>query len=609
MKTTQRDIFGQSAFFPLVFLVSFTVYLLFQYSAFQGIPNPPRVLDNDDAMRLVSVRDFLNGQGWFDTTQYRLVPPEGVSLHWSRLIDAPIAALNLFFRLFKSPQAAAALAAAAWPVILFAVYLTLVGRVTRAAFGNSAACFAMIAAGTMPMLNSNFFPFGRVDHHGVQIILMLSICGNLIAPGRHVIFGGVAGLMAALSLAVGLETIVFIMVAGVILALQFTFRVSGAGDRLLAFGLALGLAAPAIFIIQTSPAVWGVMMCDQLGVPVLALTTSGAVFAGLATLVCRYLLATAARFAAVSILAVVCALAVIPFIDHCFGGPYAELPDYVREVVIGGIIEAMPVYHLLQVAPVMALSILLPLYLVWLWTGLAIVSGSKISDKGLGRMDISILFAFLSLGVLASFWQVRAFTWGLSVLPVAFGVVFAGAVNLRWRFNGLLKPLILIPAAVVILLPQTVIWPVAASLSVPPKREQQQVSWQDALGGSCNEYEALAGLNGLEPSLILVPLNLGPRVLLYTHHSVTSAPNHRSMAALKNGVVPYFGDAEDMASTVQEFGVNLVLICDGQDYGRPDSMGSRLLSDDLPSWLAPIDINTAPVLVMQVLRNEAGELN
>ena len=32
-------------------------------------------LSTDDAMRLVEVRDFLAGQGWFDLTQYRLGPP------------------------------------------------------------------------------------------------------------------------------------------------------------------------------------------------------------------------------------------------------------------------------------------------------------------------------------------------------------------------------------------------------------------------------------------------------------------------------------------------------------------------------------------------------
>src|ERR1700730_3345255 len=33
--------------------------------------------DTDDAMRLVQLRDFLGGQGWFDLHQPRLGPPVG----------------------------------------------------------------------------------------------------------------------------------------------------------------------------------------------------------------------------------------------------------------------------------------------------------------------------------------------------------------------------------------------------------------------------------------------------------------------------------------------------------------------------------------------------
>ena len=51
--------------------------------------------DGDDQMRLVVVRDWLAGQSWWDTRQYRVLPPEGISMHWSRYIDAGIAAILL----------------------------------------------------------------------------------------------------------------------------------------------------------------------------------------------------------------------------------------------------------------------------------------------------------------------------------------------------------------------------------------------------------------------------------------------------------------------------------------------------------------------------------
>src|SRR5689334_15122540 len=54
--------------------------------------------DTDDNMRMMQVRDLLRGQGWFDLRQYRLDPPYGANIHWSRLVDLPIAGMILAFR-------------------------------------------------------------------------------------------------------------------------------------------------------------------------------------------------------------------------------------------------------------------------------------------------------------------------------------------------------------------------------------------------------------------------------------------------------------------------------------------------------------------------------
>jgi hypothetical protein len=47
--------------------------------------------DTDDNMRIMQVRALLHGQGWFDLRQYRMNPPLGANIHWSRLVDLPIA--------------------------------------------------------------------------------------------------------------------------------------------------------------------------------------------------------------------------------------------------------------------------------------------------------------------------------------------------------------------------------------------------------------------------------------------------------------------------------------------------------------------------------------
>ena len=77
-------------------------------------PAPPidtlAVSDNDDIMRFLSVRALLEGQAWYDMTQYRMLPPAGLDLHWSRYVDAPIAAPQTPW-----PAATAGTAASATP--------------------------------------------------------------------------------------------------------------------------------------------------------------------------------------------------------------------------------------------------------------------------------------------------------------------------------------------------------------------------------------------------------------------------------------------------------------------------------------------------------------
>src|SRR5258708_10075690 len=73
--------------------------------------------DMDDAMRLVQVREFLAGRGWFDLHEMRLGPPDGYDTHWSRLIDAGIAGLLLIFNLFTDTAFAERLVRTIWPML------------------------------------------------------------------------------------------------------------------------------------------------------------------------------------------------------------------------------------------------------------------------------------------------------------------------------------------------------------------------------------------------------------------------------------------------------------------------------------------------------------
>src|SRR3954470_2948132 len=92
-------------------------------------------LDTDSAMRLVQVRDLLAGQSWFDTVQHRLNTPYGLPMHWSRLVDAPLALLSLVSE---------RLALIAWPLLLFAALLSLLARLAERLGGHRGVAAVLV---------------------------------------------------------------------------------------------------------------------------------------------------------------------------------------------------------------------------------------------------------------------------------------------------------------------------------------------------------------------------------------------------------------------------------------------------------------------------------
>ena len=84
----------------------------------------PLLADTDDAMRMVTVRDLLAGQDWYDHLQHRLNAPFGAEIHWSHLVDAAIGGLVLLCGPLAG-RMAETLAACAWPLLLLLGLLVL----------------------------------------------------------------------------------------------------------------------------------------------------------------------------------------------------------------------------------------------------------------------------------------------------------------------------------------------------------------------------------------------------------------------------------------------------------------------------------------------------
>ena len=164
-------------------------------AAVGGFKNLAGTADNDSLLRLVEVRDLIAGQGWFDLHQYRMGGDGGFLMHWSRLVDAPIAAIILLVTAITGSQAAGETAALiAWPFALYALALYLLLRIGRLVGGDE-AIFPLFIIGGATLYYTGIFAPGAIDHHNVQLVLMLAMVLFLLRREYRQVLGLVCGHM------------------------------------------------------------------------------------------------------------------------------------------------------------------------------------------------------------------------------------------------------------------------------------------------------------------------------------------------------------------------------------------------------------------------------
>ena len=237
--------------------------------------------DTDDNMRMMQVRGLLHGQGWYDLRNYRMNPPYGANIHWSRLVDLPIAGLVLGLRPFLGGPAAERWAVAIAPMLPYLLLLFSLALTARRLIHPRAYPFALLAIIFADSTNGMFMP-ERIDHHGWQLALLaLSVAG--IADPKRVRGGLVLGITSALSLAIGLEMIIYLALAGVTMVLFWTAD-RDETDRLRAYALSMTSGIAFCFLVFASYDNRGAV-CDALSpVYVSDAALGGALMYGLAWL-------------------------------------------------------------------------------------------------------------------------------------------------------------------------------------------------------------------------------------------------------------------------------------------------------------------------------------
>ncbi|GAA3724107.1 hypothetical protein GCM10022268_35310 [Sphingomonas cynarae] len=530
------------AFVVIAWVVASAWFVFDRWSAIRWLS----LGDTDDNMRLMQVRAWMAGQGWYDLRQYRMNPPAGFDIHWSRIVDLPIAGLILFFRQFTSPSWAERLAVGIAPLLPLGIVMVSLAAVTRRLVAPVAWPLALIfliasAGATMLM----FMP-ERIDHHGWQLACLAVTVAGLSDPrrGRG---GALVGLASAMSLSIGLELLPYCAMAGAIQALRWVWDRSEE-RRLEIYAITLAGGGAAGFVLFASEAN-RVMRCDALTpVWLSVLVAAGALLYLIALIAPRTIVVRAGLAVAAGATIAIC---FAMFFPQCLGRPEQVSPELVR-TWLSNVREAKPLYmHPFRVAFVIATLPVIGLIgaIIGTWR-------ARHTPELTGWAAVTLFTAF-AVAMLA--WQARAGP-AAQLLAIPGAVALAALILPKILGHRLMAVRVIGTAAGFILVSglfagYVVRWlPAKAQANAYTKRV-------NAATGECMRTSRLLMLNAYPAATVFTFTDLGPRLITVTHHNAIAGPYHRNGDAILDVQHAFARSPANARAIMKRHGATLLLVC------------------------------------------------
>jgi hypothetical protein len=544
--------------------------------------------DTDDNMRIMQVRALISGQGWYDLRQHRLNPPFGADIHWSRLVDLPIAGIKLALAPWVGGPAAEKAAVALAPLLPMAAAMAAVAVAARRLIAPWAFVPAIAILLCGHSVRNQWAPL-RIDHHGWQLALLAVAVASLTDPKRAR-GGALLGVATALSLVIGLEMLLYLALVGGIAVLMWV-RDPAEGRRLATYGASLAGASALGFLLFASYANRA-PVCDALSPVWLSVVAAGgAIAVALAMLGPRsWPLRLGLAAAAGAALAVLFVLAW----PNCLGRLEGASPELVR-LWLGNVREARPLYsHGYSTAiSVAALPVAgLAGYAIMLWRH---------------RRDEAKLLAWAAtaapalLAALLLLWQSRAG-------PAAQLLAVPGATALVWLTIASRFMAVRVAGTVALFLLASGLLPQQALRYFPPPPRPSMKAVNKA-NGLCPTLWALKPVALVPRGQVLTFVDLGPRLITLTHHDAVAGPYHRNGRDIIDVMSAFRGTPEAALATIERRRIDYVLICPGLSESTvyasqaKDGFYMQLVRGKVPSWLRPVPLPAkSPYRMWRVVR-------
>ena len=557
-----------------------------------------KVGDPDDALRIVQVRDWLAGQGWSDVTQYRMNLPDGGPMHWSRLVDIPIAAMILLLRPWLGQYGAEQAAAAIMPLLTYGVVLAFYAAAVRRIWG---ALPAVIAALTFVLILPATFQLlpMRIDHHGWQLALFCAGLWALFDPVQSRKSAIIIGAAMALWLEISVEGLPFAVIVFGILALRWflpAWRAAGhepdktdGAEQLVTAVLTFTVSLVTLFVVTENWAT-AANFCD--GLSQFHIASAGAVAAVLAAgaaLLHWHILKPAfwTKLAICAVAALAGGATLLSIAPQCAGDAFATLDPLVRTHWFDRGAEGLPLWKLplsMIIQPLTGLAAG-AVACVWLWR----------SDKvQTSPTKITLILLFIGCALVGSFVSrtiVYALLVGSMLLAPMAVALFTTAVVSRALFPRLGWRLFAVALLMPAILGQNLLAFAPQKSAVLSKADQQKQTEFMKAARLCQSPASARMLNRLPSAHIMAPLDTSPSILLFTQHRVVATGHHRNEAAMADVIRTFTSSADQAAEILKKRRIEYVLTCDGsfelEHYAKrkPSGFAAQLKAKKLPNWL------------------------
>jgi hypothetical protein len=544
--------------------------------------------DTDDAMRLTQLRDWLSGQGWYDLSQYRVAG--GYESHWSRLIDAGLAGTLWVFGWFVEPAMAERLMRVVWPLLWVAPTMASAVAIAWRIRGREAALITLLLAAIGFPAFQQFRP-GRIDHHNVQIALSLLTVAATVWSDRARWAACAAGAATALAMAIGLESLPFIIICAVIFGVRYLVDRTAA-EAAAHYGLALAASAVVAFFAIVGPEHWTRGMCDAIAINWVALVAVG----GLGLALCGTLLANASlplRLGAVFAAGTIASALFLWIEPRCLRGPFGMMDPAIWDIWAARIQETQPLIPAILKTPLTALGCAI-------FPAVALLAGlALLLDRDL-RRDFGYLAASAALlaGIAMMFGAIKGFsyaTWLGMPLVAVFALRLFALLRLQSLVQQFAVSLSVTPAALSF---GAITIANAAGVIAPEDSNRHEVEY-------CLWNSSYAALAKLPQGLVATNIDYGPFLLALTPHSVLAAPYHRLSAGIIAAHQIFSSPADVAHELLARQRVTYVMIC-GRPYvgrGEASAFGYQLNEGHVPAWLEPVAVTGPQVFSVYRLKS------